>query len=69
MSAEQVARLIADFDRPELPKTRSRVVPFDHLHHSSLQPQHQPLLQKSKAATVASTAAADESRSPLSAGG
>jgi flagellar biosynthesis/type III secretory pathway protein FliH len=48
MSAEQVARLIADFDRPELPKTRSRVVPFDHLHHSSVQPQHQPLLQKAK---------------------
>jgi flagellar biosynthesis/type III secretory pathway protein FliH len=48
MSAEQVARLIADFDRPEPPKTRSRVVPFDHLHHSSLQPQHQPLLQKAK---------------------
>ena len=48
MSAEQVARLIADFDRPELAKTRSRVVPFDHLHHSSVQPQHQPLLQKAK---------------------
>ncbi len=48
MSAEQVARLIADFDRPEPPKTRSRVVPFDHLHHSSVQPQHQPLLQKAK---------------------
>ncbi|SEH76087.1 hypothetical protein [Tardiphaga sp. OK245] len=48
MSAEQVARLIADFDRPEPPKTRSRVVPFDHLHHSSLQPQHQSLLQKAK---------------------
>lgn len=45
MSAEQVARLIADFDRPEPPKIRSRVVPFDHLHHSSVQPQHQPLLK------------------------
>jgi len=48
MSAEQVARLIADFDRPEPPKPRGRVVPFDHLHHSSVQPQHQPLLQKEK---------------------
>lgn len=48
MSAEQVARLIADFDRPEPPKTRSRVVPFDHLHHSGVPPQHQPLLQKAK---------------------
>jgi hypothetical protein len=35
MSAEMVARLIADFDRPELPKGRSRVVPFDHALHSS----------------------------------
>ncbi len=34
MSADMVARLIADFDRPELPRGRSRVVPFDHALHS-----------------------------------
>lgn len=46
MSAEKVARLIADFDRPEAAKTGSRVVPFDHLHHSAVRPQHQPLVDK-----------------------
>ncbi|MET0705538.1 MAG: hypothetical protein ABWY82_01655 [Tardiphaga sp.] len=46
MSAEKVARLIADFDRPESSRPRSRVVPFDHLHHSSLQSQHQPLVSQ-----------------------
>ncbi|OYU87412.1 MAG: hypothetical protein CFE29_23650 [Bradyrhizobiaceae bacterium PARB1] len=46
MSAEKVARLIADFDRPESAKPRSRVVPFDHLHHSAIRPQHQPLIEK-----------------------
>ena len=35
MSSEKVARLLADFDRPELQKGRSRVVPFDHVQHSS----------------------------------
>jgi hypothetical protein len=46
MSAEKVARLIADFDRPEPAKQRSRVVPFDHLHHSAVRPQQQPLVEK-----------------------
>lgn len=46
MSAEKVARLIADFDRPDTVKPRSRVVPFDHLHHSAVRPQHQPLIEK-----------------------
>ncbi len=46
MSAEKVARLIADFDRPEADKPRSRVVPFDQLHHSAVRPQHQPLVEK-----------------------
>jgi hypothetical protein len=46
MSAEKVARLIADFDRPEPAKSQSRVVPFDHLHHSAVRPQHQPLIEK-----------------------
>lgn len=45
MSAEKVARLIADFDRPEPAKPRSRVVPFDHLHHSAPRTQHQPLVE------------------------
>jgi hypothetical protein len=49
MSAEKVARLIADFDRPEPAKPRSRVVPFDHLHHSTVRPQHQPLVEKPRA--------------------
>lgn len=48
MSAEKVARLIADFDRPEASRIRSRVVPFDHLHHASLEPHHQPLSQQAK---------------------
>jgi hypothetical protein len=47
MSADKVARLIADFDRPDSIKPTSRVVPFDHLHHSTGRPQqHQPLLEK-----------------------
>ncbi len=46
MSAEKVARLIADFDRPDGVKPGSRVVPFDHLHHSAARPQHQPLVEK-----------------------
>jgi hypothetical protein len=46
MSAEKVARLIADFDRPDTVKPGSRVVPFDHLHHSAVRPQHQPLAEK-----------------------
>ena len=35
MSSEKVARLLADFDRQEPQKARSRVVPFDHAQHSS----------------------------------
>lgn len=46
MSAEKVARLIADFDRPDTVKPRSRVVPFDHQHHSVVRPQLQPLVEK-----------------------
>lgn len=46
MSADKVARLIADFDRPDSVKPHSRVVPFDHLHHSTGRAQHQPLLEK-----------------------
>lgn len=38
MSADKVARLLTDFDRPELPKARSRVVPFDHALHSTARP-------------------------------
>jgi len=39
MSTEQVARLLADFDRPEPSKGRSRVVPFDHTLHSNAKAQ------------------------------
>lgn len=46
MSAEKVARLIADFERPEAVKPQSRVVPFDHLHHSAGRAQHQPLIER-----------------------
>lgn len=46
MSAEKVSRLIADFDRPETAKPRSRVVPFDQLHHSGARSQYQPLVEK-----------------------
>lgn len=46
MSAEKVARLIADFDRTDSVKPGSRVVPFDHLHHSAVRPQHKPLAEK-----------------------
>ena len=42
MSTEQVARLLADFDRKEPPKNRSRVVPFDHALHSSAKTQPRP---------------------------
>ncbi|HEY0331531.1 MAG TPA: hypothetical protein VGC77_20835 [Rhodopseudomonas sp.] len=35
MTADMVARLLTDFDRPEPPRGRSRVVPFDHALHSS----------------------------------
>lgn len=35
MSADKVARLLADFDRIEPAKSRSRVVPFDHALHSN----------------------------------
>ena len=42
MSTEQVARLLADFDRKEPPKGRSRVVPFDHALHSSTKTQPRP---------------------------
>ncbi|MGP9813367.1 hypothetical protein ACTZWT_17815 [Rhodopseudomonas sp. NSM] len=38
MSAEKVARLLADFDRQDAPKIRSRVVPFDQALHSSGKP-------------------------------
>jgi hypothetical protein len=43
MSAEKVALLLADFDRPDL-KGRGRVVPFDHALHSGpkLQPKPAP---------------------------
>jgi len=51
MSAEKVARLIADFDRPDAVKPGSRVVPFDHLHHSAVRAQHQPLIEKQPPAT------------------
>lgn len=39
MSTEQVARLLADFDRQEPSKGRSRVVPFDHALHSNTKAQ------------------------------
>jgi hypothetical protein len=39
MSAEKIARLLTDFDRPEPPKGRGRVVPFDHGLHSSTKVQ------------------------------
>ena len=45
MSAEKVARLIADFDQPETTKPRSRVVPFDQLHHTGSKPQLETQLQ------------------------
>lgn len=51
MSADKVARLIADFDSPEPGKPPSRVVPFDHLHHSTGRPQHQALLEKPQRAS------------------
>lgn len=40
MSAEKVARLLTDFDRPEFQKGSSRVVPFDHALHSSAKMQN-----------------------------
>jgi hypothetical protein len=42
MSSEKVARLLADFDRLEPQKGRSRVVPFDHTQHSSARMQPRP---------------------------
>lgn len=45
MSSEKVARLLTDFDRPEPPKGRNRVVPFDHLHHAGQKHQPQPQSQ------------------------
>jgi len=42
MSTEQVARLLADFDRQEPAKSRSRVVPFDHALHSNAKAQPKP---------------------------
>ena len=42
MSSEKVARLLANFDRPESQKGRSRVVPFDHAQHSSPRTQQRP---------------------------
>ena len=42
MSTEQVARLLANFDRPEPSKGRSRVVPFDHALHSNPKVQPKP---------------------------
>ena len=39
MSTEQVARLLADFERQEPSKGRSRVVPFDHTLHSNAKAQ------------------------------
>lgn len=39
MSTEQVARLLANFDRQEPSKGHSRVVPFDHALHSSTKMQ------------------------------
>ena len=42
MSAEKVARLLTDFDRPEPAKSRSRVVPFDHSLHSNPKAQPKP---------------------------
>ena len=42
MSAEKVARLLTDFDRPEPAKGRSRVVPFDHSLHSNPKAQPKP---------------------------
>ncbi|ABD86670.1 hypothetical protein [Rhodopseudomonas palustris] len=35
MSADMVARLLANFDQPEPARGRSRVVPFDHALHSA----------------------------------
>lgn len=42
MSAEQVARLLTHFDRPEPPKGPSRVVPFDQAQHSGTAPRLTP---------------------------
>jgi hypothetical protein len=42
MNSEKVARLLTDFDRPDLQKGRSRVVPFDHTQHSSAKTQPKP---------------------------
>ena len=42
MSAEKVARLLADFDRQDSSKARGRVVPFDHALHSGAKSQPKP---------------------------
>jgi flagellar biosynthesis/type III secretory pathway protein FliH len=42
MSSEKVARLLADFDRPDQQKARSRVVPFEHALLASAKPQGGP---------------------------
>uniref|UniRef100_Q07SG5 Uncharacterized protein n=1 Tax=Rhodopseudomonas palustris (strain BisA53) TaxID=316055 RepID=Q07SG5_RHOP5 len=43
MSADKVARLLADFDRPDLSKGRGRVVPFDYALHSGAKASPKPL--------------------------
>ncbi|MGO4711835.1 hypothetical protein [Bradyrhizobium sp. 2TAF24] len=42
MSSEKVARLLVNFDPPEPPKARSRVVPFDHAQHIAAKVQPKP---------------------------
>jgi hypothetical protein len=42
MSSDKVARLLASFDQPEPQKTRSRVIPFDHVQHSGPKVQPKP---------------------------
>lgn len=43
MSAEKVARLLADFDRPETTKGSARIVPFDHALHFGAKAQPKPM--------------------------
>jgi hypothetical protein len=45
MSAEKVALLLADFDRPDSQKGRGRVVPFDHAVHSGPKLQSKQVVQ------------------------
>jgi len=51
MSSEKVARLLVNFDPPEPPKVRSRVVPFDHAQHiaQSVQPKPQVVSNEDEA--------------------